>query len=314
RGRMGWPGSRGEASEDVAADVTGAVQPAPASRTWRPVFAVLLLVAIAAAAVVPFARSAGKGPAAALRAAATSSAERKTVDVTLVETLRVGGTTLHLAGSGGLDLATHEATLRARVGGTKVGHSLDVQLRMVDDTLYEQIPGISTLVAGKTWVSIPAGTATSGTAAGSPSALLGPAGGPGTLLTSLADTTGTVRLLGTRRVEGGAATGYEITMDRSQWIAGVSSQALSARERQAISSLAVHRMVQKAFVSRDGLLQLLSVAFSFTEAGMRVGSRESIYFWTFGTVLHVTAPPPRQVVTLPRFERAEAKHGSITTE
>lgn len=225
----------------------------------------------------PTAPAPGSGSAKGhLASSASDSASASSVEFTVSATETTPTTTSTMVtGSGAFDLAKGVGEITASVPGlsspTGTGSPGSVHIISDGANLYVDVPGLSSVTGGKTWVETSASGLASlaGSTAGSlpVSALTDPSRAMG-LLGSLG---GSVTRVGTVQLHGEPTTEYRTTLSVADVVAkatrGSDSSAASAAVK-AIRALGVPSVPVTAWVGPDGLLRQVSATVDLSHASL----------------------------------------------
>jgi hypothetical protein len=224
--------------------------------------------------------------------------------------VHAGATQVTGTGTGQIDFGQNAIQLAMTVG---VGaQAIQMQVVYVAGSVYEDIPGISQVVPGKSWVSIDA--ASLGAASGQGASSVGTGNNPTAMLRLLAQQGNTVVALGTSSIGGTSVQGYLVTLDAGAIKERLAQAKLPAWMTSALSNVDIKNTTIKVYVDGSGLLRRFE--FGLTESAASTGSvvvDESLDFSDYGTSVNVSAPPPDQVVTFPQFLQAAGAAGGSST-
>jgi hypothetical protein len=280
----------------------------PTGRPRRP-FAVLAgvvgVVVIIVGAVTIFGSS--ESASAKVVEAATSTLNDGTAHLTVSITGNAGGTSVAGTGSGGIDFTDNALDLHMTVSAD--GQQVPIEAIYEGGEIYESIPGLSTILPGKSWVSIDLSSLQK-VAAQDPSA--GSLGSnPSVMLQMLAQQGNTVVPLGPSTVDGAAVNGYSVTVNPARAEQELKKADLPAWMQQAVAGLKVHDYVIKVYVDQAGLLRSLTTQLSeTTDAAGTLTFGETVNFSGYGQPVTVTAPPASQVESIQQLLQAAGTSGS----
>ena len=213
------------------------------------------------------------------------------------------GTDISGSGAGSVDFSQNAMNMDMSMGAG--GNQMDVQLVYLGGTIYEQIPGLDQLEAGKTWVSMDlSSVASTGALSGKNS--LGLEGNPSEMLRMLAQQGNTAVAIGSSTVDGVSVQGYSVTMSASELQTQLGHGTLPGWVRQELSHLSGD-MVFKVYVDTEGRLRQLAISMAIGANGTNVTLSEQLDFSDYGTPVSVTAPPADQVVTFQQFVQDAAQ-------
>jgi hypothetical protein len=284
--------------------------PAP-KRGRRPLAAALSLVVVLVVVVGAVTIFGGSQSASAKVAnAVTTSLNDRTAHVTMTLTGTVVGANVTGTGSGGIDFTNNAEQLQMTVGAD--GKQEPINAVYLGGVVYESLPGLSTLVPGKSWLSIDLSALKKEEAQDPSAGSLG--SNPAVMLQMLAQQGNTVVPLGPSTVDGTAVDGYSVTMDTSRVAQQIKKANLPAWMQQAVSGLKVHDAHVKVYVDHSGLLRSMvnQVSESTSLAG-NASFTETLDFSDYGTPVTVTAPPASQVESFEQLLQAAGTQGSSTS-
>ena len=195
-------------------------------------------------------------------------------------------------GSGDIDFTDNALQLQMTVGAD--GQRVPVQAIYQGGEIYESIPGLNTVVPGKSWVSIDL-SSLENLEAQDPSAG-GLGSNPSVTLQMLAQQGNTVVPLGPSTVDGVAVDGYSVTVNPARAEQELKKANLPSWMQQAVTGLQVHDILLKVYVDKAGLLRSFTTQVSeSTDATGSVTFAETLDFSDYGQPVTVTAPPASQV-------------------
>jgi len=244
---------------------------------------------------------------AVLQSAVTSTLGKTTAHITMSGTTNVEGHTATVTGSGELDFAAH--SVEVQVGSTVAGHQTTVQEIFDGTTLYLDVPGLSSLAPGKSWVSVNL----SSTATSNGLTSFGTVSNPTSFLALLQQEGATVRSLGPSTQGGTQVQGYQVTLDKNAIESELSKEAanLPAWLRSAVGSVGFNGLDATVYVDSAGLLRSEAVSFSMSIGGASTSVDETLTFSTYGAPVTIEPPPSASVVTFEQIaQRLSAGSGT----
>ncbi len=156
---------------------------------------------------------------------------------------------------------------------------------VVDGTVYVSYPGISTVAPGKTWVSEPATTSTSGVQLSNASDLLRVSAAKGAVVTKTG--TGTI---GTTPV-----TEYTVQLNLGDLSNQVSQLGISASDSAAVQQLLQNGITAEVYLTDANQVRRISMQVAVPATSTTPASQESVLIdlTNYGTPVSITAPPRR---------------------
>jgi hypothetical protein len=284
--------------------------PAPrATRSRRgiAVAAALVVVVGAAVGVVVFATGTNSAEAAVLDAV-TSTLADKTAAVHIDTTVHSPSIDTTVSGTGDVDFTQDALDLNLTVD--QGGNQIPVQTLYLGGTVYEDLPGLSQLLPGKSWLSIDLGSP--GLANRDTPGGLSSAGNPTALLKLLETQGNTVTALGSSTVDGVSVQGYKVVLDPAAVKAEIAQDHLPAWISSVVSQLNLGAMSEDVYIDGSGMLRRFSTSVTESEASVgTISVQETLDFSDYGTSFTVSPPPASAVVDFSQFlQAAEASLGS----
>ena len=188
-----------------------------------------------------------------------------------------GGHSITLSGTGQVDYTTHAMSLDGAMPGS-IGTLREI---VIGGTTYEQAPGLSAAVPGKSWVSIDLASLGTGAAGGSPTSAWGAATDPLAMLPLLEKEGGTVEALGSSTEEGRTVQGYKVTFDRTAIAAQLGN--LPPYLRKAESMFDIGGLTLQVGVAGAGLLASMKLDLGGSGLGTALSGSRTMDLSTFGT-------------------------------
>ncbi len=284
--------------------VAGATPPARPSR--GPIRLLLSSAAVLTviAVLLPVLGSTTTASASVLVTAARSTLAEKTADLTLSGSVSADGQTVPVNGSGALDFVNHEMSLS--LGASADGRNVTVNEVLAADTLYMEIPGISTLEPGKSWVSMDLSQLKSASA---------PSGSvdnvdPVAMLQLLEQQGYTVNALGQSQVDGDTVNGYEVDISSSQIQAEINKEPAYLRQAASALDVSSSGITIDVYVNATDQVRRMSLSMQITSAGTSLDESVNLDFSQYGAPVDVTVPPSDQVVSYQQFLQDSGVSGS----
>lgn len=296
-------------SDPSTTDAGPSADASPGRRSKMPLAVALSLavvVLLVAGSVVVFGGS--KSASAQVVDAVNSTLNNGTAHVTVTVSGTADATNLSGAGSGSIDFTNHAMQLHLTM--SVLGEQVPLDAVYQGGVVYESVPGLSTVLPGKSWLSIDL-SALQQAAAKNPSAD-GLFSDPAVMLQMLAQQGNQVVALGPSTVDGVAVDGYRVTVTPSAIAQQLKGANLPSWMRQAVSGLKVHTMTLNVFVNHAGMLRSFETQLSESTSAGSVSFDDSLDFSDYGAPVTVTAPPADQVESYQQFLQAAASQGAPT--
>lgn len=198
------------------------------------------------------------------------------------------------AGAGTADLDFALGEMSAQVVLDDDGENMTLNERYVRGEIFEQIPGLSDLVPGKSWVSVELSDAaqiTGGRAGG-----FAGGGNPTAMLALLTRRGDKARSTGPTSIDGVQVTGYRIKLNPSVIDQELSTAALPQWTGSAMDGSALGNTYDSVFVDKKGELREFAVHSVIGVGPERITIDESLDLSEYGTAVTVIPPPPAEVV------------------
>jgi hypothetical protein len=173
--------------------------------------------------------------------------------------------------------------------------SVSLQEISVGGTLYESVPGISTIEPGKSYVSADIGAMEKSGATSSPLSNLDPTA----TLALLEQQGATVTSLGSSNIDGVDVTGYQVDLSNAQIQSKL--QDIPSWLRQAASQIDFSGLTYDVYVDGSNQIRRCSVTTQITVAGQTVSANVDEDLSQYGDPVSISAPPAYQVVSLQQF-------------
>ena len=183
------------------------------------------------------------------------------------------------------------------------GENVTLNDRYVRGEIFEEIPGLSDLVPGKSWVSVELADAT--TITGGRTGGFAGGGNPTAMLALLSRHGDKARSTGSTSIDGVAVTGYRIKLDPSVIDQELSSADLPQWTGSAMDRSALGSTYDSVFVDRKGELREFAVHSVIGTGPDRITIDESLQLSEYGTPVTVTPPPSSQVVGIRQLLAAD---------
>ena len=200
--------------------------------------------------------------------AATATLHDGSARLTVSVTGNTDGTTVTGTGSGAIDFTDSALQLQmtVRTGGPEV----PVEAVYEGGRVYESVPGLSTILPGKSWVSMDLSALQKADAQDPSAGGLG--NNPAVILQMIAQPGNTVVSLGPSTVDGVAVAGYSVSVNPSRVGHELEQADLPAWMQQDVAGLQLHNVVLKVYVDNAGLLRSLVTQVSETAAATGNGT------------------------------------------
>jgi hypothetical protein len=244
-----------------------------------------------------FSDGSGNSAQAAVIGAVNSTMADKTAHLTLSVTTSTASGSVNVTGTGDVDFSQNALQMNASLDAD--GQQQNVAVVYVGGTIYEQIPAVSQLFPGKTWVSIDVSGLTTGSGAGGD---LG--SNPLAMLHLLAQQGNTVTPIGSSTVDGVPVQGYKVTITSASISAELDNPNLPTWMRQATSMVKPGNATETVYV--DGAGNLRQVDADVTERVSTVSLTVHVAenFSDLGESVTVSTPPANEVITFQQFLQA----------
>ena len=190
------------------------------------------------------------------------------------------------AGTADLDFAVGDMSAQVILGDD--GENFTLNERYIRGQIYEQIPDLSRLVPGKSWVSVElsgAAQVTGGRAGG-----FAGGGNPMAMLRLLSQQGDKASPTGSTSIDGIRVAGYRIDFDRSVVDQELSSADLPSWLGSAMDQTALGNTYATVFIDRQGFLRQFGVHSVIGAGPDRITIDESLVLSEFGTPVTVTRP------------------------
>jgi hypothetical protein len=267
-----------------------------------------LLGAIILVVALVVTQGGGSNAEAVVISAVNSTMSDKTAQVTMSSHITgsfAGGVVM--SGKGGIDFTQN--AMSSEMSVSLGGQQLDVQVLYLGGIVYENMPEISQLVPGKSWVSLDLSSVPQSAATGSPYSL-GAIGNPAAMLHLLAQHGNIVISLGPSTVDGVGVQGYAVTVNLSEMRSELANQNLPSWLRQISSSVDFRQLSFRLYIDANGLLRREIQSTQVTVSSGSVTADETLDFSEFGSAVNVVAPPSDQVVDFGQFLKSVEQAGS----
>ena len=264
-------------------------------------------VCVAVSLVVVLGGGGTANASAAVIDAVNNSLAGKTAHVALTESVQEAGQGFTMNGTGSIDFSQNALDLQA--SGTVGGQQLDLELLYLGGTMYMQIPGISQVESGKSWVSLDLSSIANQAGSGSAGAL-GSGGNPTATLQLLAQQGNTVTPIGSSTIDGVDVQGYQVTLSHAAIEAELAKANLPSWIRQAASSVNIGDTSYKVYVDGQGLLRREAISMQISVSSQQAAVSVQMDLTDYGAPVNVQAPPADQVVDFSHFlQDAQAASG-----
>jgi hypothetical protein len=273
-------------------------------------FALLGIMTIGTGLAAFFAVCTGTTPSQAVASALTNSLRFKSAAITLSLAVSEPGGTATITSEGTTNFDTADTDQHTQI----VSGTQHIREHTISEgpTIYIHIDGgaIARVVAGKSWVSLPATqSAASGSTVG------GGASNSAAVLRVLSATGNDVSDLGSSRVNGESVHLYAVHLTRSQITRDIAKEDLPEYARQALALALVHIPAITYTLAIDGANQLMQTKANLhlRVGGQQITERLTEGYSHYGAKLTVMAPPSHEVIPYLKFLRiAEEKNDHVT--
>jgi hypothetical protein len=248
----------------------------------------------------------GSGAQGTVIDAINSAFSQKTAHVAMTETIS-GVASVDVSGSGDIDFTNNAMQLQMTVHAA--GQDETIQAIYLNNTIYEQVPGIDQVLPGKSWISIDLSELAQ--ASGSNSDLDSLGADPVATLHLLEHQGNTVTSTGSTTVDGVAVQGYDITINPASITALLQSSSLPSWLRQAVSTVKLSNVDEQVFIDGSGDLRRTTSSADVTVGSKNVSEQGDIEYSNYGESVTIAAPPADQVATFQQL--LQAAGGSLST-
>lgn len=252
------------------------------------------LIAVALALVVP---GGTRSAQAAVIESVNNAVASKTAHASL--TMNVNSGEMTGTGEGAIDFTNGAMDISMDMSSVEQG--LKIRLVYLGGTIFEQIPQISQLFPGKSWVSLDLSSLAKASG-GSGAMNLG--GNPAAMLRLLTQEGAAVNSVGNSDINGVPVKGYVVTIDPSFIQKQIHGADLPSWLSQAISKVNFQDATETVFIDSSGKLVRDTIHMAMSLAGSNqpaVTMDESLDLSDYGTPVSISAPPAGQVVDLQQF-------------
>jgi hypothetical protein len=252
------------------------------------------LIAVVLAVVAP---GGTRSAQAAVIASVNNAVASKTAHTSL--TLNINSGQMTGTGSGALDFT--DGAMDMTMDMSSVEQGLTIRLIYLGGKIFEQLPQISQLYPGKSWLSLDL-SGLSNASGGAGALNLG--GNPAAMLRLLTQEGATVTPVGNSDVNGIPVKGYAVSIDSAFIQKQMSAANVPAWIRQAMSKVSFQDAVQTVFIDssgklvRDAVHMVISVPSAHQPS---VTVDETLDLSDYGVPVSISAPPASQVVDFQQF-------------
>jgi hypothetical protein len=231
----------------------------------------------------------------------------KTAQVKLTENISEGGKSTSASGTGAIDFNrnAYQLNLRSNTNGKET----DITGIFLGGTIYENIPGISQIAPGKSWVSLDLSalkqiTGTTSVLSASPLAALN----------ALAQQGATVTDLGSSIVDRRSVEGYLVTFDASKLEKQIQRAKFPTWMQTAISSIAINSTIERVYLNGQSLVEV-STHDSFNSKTLgSIIINDSCRYSNYGTPVAITTPSANEVIPFTQFLKLAGTRSSSNLE
>jgi hypothetical protein len=320
-GQQGTGGAELPAAAVAASHVAGAPTPhyaaptgptGPTGKRRRGLAVGAVVVALVAAVGILVGVTAGSHSAAppapggtpnqVVLTAIDSTLGARTADLHLVMAITVPGKgQITATGDGSEDFATNAAQLTVAYGGQSGLGNERLTERFVGGNLYLSMSQLSTVVPGKTWLTVPVGGASVAPGSSNPASMIQVLEAQGDVVTPL----------GASVVDGSTVEGYHVVVSEADIEKRISQEDLPAALRQAAQvakgMFGPGGLAMDVYVSdANHLLARLTMDLHMTLAGTSATATVTEDTSNYGVAVDVAPPPPDQVISYQDFLQAAA--------
>lgn len=254
------------------------------------------------AVILPVLGSSTPASADVLVAAAKNSLGQQSADLSLSGSVNADGQSFPIGGSGAAEFNKAE---QLNMNISAGGQSETVTVVDVSGTVYEQVPGISEVEPGKSWISmdLSALAKSAGVSGGSTTAA-----NPSTMFALIEQEGYSVTPLGPSVVDGTNVNGYEVVMSGSQ----IQSELhkLPSWLQQDASQFTTTGIREDVYIDGNDQFRRLTEQLQYGEGSVTVGGTINLDFSDYGAPVSISAPPADQTVPLQQFIQDAKSEGT----
>jgi hypothetical protein len=230
----------------------------------------------------------------------------KTAAINLKEDVRVGSTEVTATGPGVIDF-THGA-MSVNLDVQEGSQSAPITAVYLGREMYEEIPGLSQLEPGKSWVTFDlSGAPNDGTGA------LAGGGNPAAMLGILSQRGAIVTPTGTTVVRGVRTRGYQVTITKGMVEKELSSGKLSSWMQAVARTVTFSDATETVYVDGSNRLRRFDFAMAFTVKDQTVSVNDTLDLSDYGTPAVIAAPPASETIGFDQFLKdAQAARPSLS--
>lgn len=292
-----YPQPQSEPASAAPYAAFGGNPPSERKRRRLPlVMAVSAAAGLAAVAVVLMLPGGTKSAQAMVMDSVNHAVASRTAHATMTMNLNSGKTTA--TGTGVLDFVNGSMDMSMDMSSLEPG--LTIRTVYVAGKMYEQIPQISQLYPGKSWLSLDLSgiaKASGGTGA------LNLGGNPTAMLRLLTQEGATVTPVGSSDIDGVPVKGYVVNIDPAFLQKQLGSSNLPSWMRQAVSTVNFQGATETVFIDSSGSLRrdAMHMVMSLSSHQPSITIDESLDLSDYGAPVSITAPPADQVIDVQQF-------------
>ncbi len=241
-------------------------------------------------------------PSSALLTAVRSSEGQPSADLTMRVNTSVNGKNVVVQGTGRVDLAANAMQLGMKFQGIPTLSGTTLSVILVDGVAYVSYPGISTVLPGKTWVSEPTTTSTSGVQLSNASDLLRVLAAKGAVITRT----------GSGTIGSTPVTRYSVKLNLADIAGQTSKLGISASDSEAVQQLLQNGVSVDVYIDGANQIRRLSLQLAVPATSTAPAGQESVVvdFTNYGTPVAISAPPADQIATLQQLQSVSATQSS----
>jgi hypothetical protein len=214
----------------------------------------------------------------------------------------VNGKNVVVQGTGRVDLAANAMQLGMKFQGIPTLSGTTLSVILVDGVAYVSYPGISTVLPGKTWVSEPTTTSTSGVQLSNASDLLRVLAAKGAVITRT----------GSGTIGSTPVTRYSVKLNLADIAGQTSKLGISASDSEAVQQLLQNGVSVDVYIDGANQIRRLSLQLAVPATSTAPAGQESVVvdFTNYGTPVAISAPPADQIATLQQLQSVSATQSS----
>jgi hypothetical protein len=262
----------------------------------RPVLVLALFTAAVAGGAVAGALGSGLSPSQAVVGAVSSAVTASTAHVNFTEDLASSTGNASVSGSGSIDFVS--GNVEESVTEPSEGELVTINIVYLGGIVYVQVPQLSQIDPGKSWLSINLLALTKDEKA---SGLANLGADPAAALQLLGEQGNTVSPLGSSTIDGQSVQGYAVTYNVSAIEHSIADSSLPSWMQSALKQITLTHESSTVYVNGSDELVRIANAVGLSSADVSGTVSGSVDFTDYGAPVSITAPPSDQVVSFSQF-------------